>query len=813
MTANAPPFATTLMQEVPNNTLDQALWIVVQCFFALGVLVVLGANHTLNSHKLLILLAMLYLVSFMLPADPHFHAISPQSAIGTRLFHFITWTLFLISGVFANVGSGDYGPSGPVIGIDLGTTYSCVGIYRNDRVEIIANSQGARTTPSWVSFRNAERIVGESAKHALHAYPSQTVYSVKRLIGRTFDDPTLLGDVARMTFKVANRTGRPVIQVKEHGTLREFTPEEVSATVLRSMKEIAEAYLGTEVTHAVITVPAYFNDAQRQATKDAGRIAGLTVLRILNEPTAAAIAYGLDRKSSGSSKVLVYDLGGGTFDVSLLQIQGENFKVLATAGDARLGGEDFDNRIVDYFAKLYRHKLGVDITHIQRSMVKLKKEAERAKRLLSNTMSVELDIESFYRGRDFSATLTRTKFEQLNIDLFRRTLTLVQRVLNDAKLTTRDVDEIVLVGGSTRIPKIHQVLKEMFGGKEPSQGINPDEAVAIGAAISGGMLSGRDGLTSVSLDDVCPFTIGIETSGGVFTPFIHHNSPVPISHSKTLSTLEDDQSTVLIQVYEGEHDRTEQNTLIGEFEMTGIPPAARGAVQLEVKFELDANGILFVGAKERFTYAAAIRIPCGVNANTNFSGSTKSITISSRRSGLSEEELNQLISKSTQYFGDSSGNDLEGNDDPKADRLSDYDGTAEDANEKFSLEHTAPGLDLAERRISKLAETNEGIASDHMVDVSRKGYEGKAPFALSVEQTVVLRAEKSRRIETLVRGLEERLSDRQHTAALTAMGTNITDIEVDVRDVQFWRMENEFTATLADLDSVIRILVELDQRV
>ncbi|CAE6425141.1 unnamed protein product, partial [Rhizoctonia solani] len=646
---------------MPIVCLYQALGILINGFFLLGLLVVIGA--TTSSRKPLILLGMLYALSFMLPTDPHNHALSSTSLLGrglwwilkacswafghlfrllcsflfipvltllrysTRLFRFITWTLFLISGVFAFTPPADYGPPGPVIGIDLGTTYSCVGIYRDDRVEIIANSQGARTTPSWVSFRNTERIVGENAKHALHAYPSQTVYSVKRLIGRTFDDPKLQDDISRTTYKVVNRTGRPVIQVKEQGILRELTPEEVSAMVIRSLKETAEAFLGIKITEAVITVPAYFNDAQRQATKDAGRIAGLTVKRILNEPTAAAIAYGLDRKNFASSKILVYDLGGGTFDVSLLQIQGDNFKVLATAGDARLGGEDFDNRITDYFAKLYRLKFGVDVSQIPRSMAKLKKEVERTKRLLSHATSAELEIESFYRGRDFSATLTRAKFEQLNIDLFRRTLTLVQRVLNDAKLTTRDVDEIVLVGGSTRIPKIREILKDMFGGKEPNQGINPDEAVAMGAAISGGMLSGKGNLASVSLDDVCPFTIGIETSGGVFTPFIHRNSPVPISHTKILSTLEDNQSAVLIQVYEGEHEQTQLNTLIGEFEMTGIPPAARGAVQLELKFELDANGILLVGAKEKFT------------------GSFKSITISSRRSGLSEEELNNLVSK------------------------------------------------------------------------------------------------------------------------------------------------------------------------
>ncbi|KAG8763206.1 ATPase with role in protein import into the ER [Ceratobasidium sp. 423] len=786
--------------------LYQAMLIAMHGLFILGMLMLAGTN-TPNSRKLVILYMLLYLASYMLPADPHGYSKSVQLFMGkvtfwvfkmcfrafgylirlifslpfipiftllrysTRLFRFITWTLFVISGVFAHAAPGD-DPYGPVIGIDLGTTYSCVGVYRNDRVEIIANSQGARTTPSWVSIRNTEQIVGEGAKHALHAYPSQTIYSVKRLIGRTFDDPALMGDIAKMTFRVANRTGRPVIQVKEQGLLRELTPEEVSAMVLRSMKETAEAYLGTKVTRAVITVPAYFNDAQRQATKDAGRIAGLTVLRILNEPTAAAIAYGLDRRQE-SSRVLVYDLGGGTFDVSLLHIQGETFKVLATAGDARLGGEDFDHRIVDYFVKLYHQKFGVDITQVQRSMAKLKKEAERTKRLLSNAMTAELEIESFYRGRDFSATLSRAKFEQLNIDLFRRTLVLVQRVLNDAKLTAKDIDEIVLVGGSTRIPKIHQILTDMFGGKRPSQGINPDEPVAIGAAISGGMLSGKDSLASVSLDDVCPFTIGIETAGGIFTPFIRRNSPVPVSHTKILSTLEDNQSAVLIQVYEGEHDRTEHNTLIGEFEMTGIPPTARGAVQLEVKFELDANGILFVGAKEKFT------------------GNTKSITISSRRSGLTEEELNRIISQSGEYFGTESEDELEGGDGPQTYRLSEDKSTPRDT-------HTEDARD--------------GVANS-VTDLNEVGSKSGPTLILSVEQAAILRTEKMRRLEGLIMSLEERLRDGRRVDALTNTSRNLTAIEVTVREIQFWRAEESFTASLAEIDDVIHTLAELDQSV
>ncbi|KAG8732689.1 ATPase with role in protein import into the ER [Ceratobasidium sp. 423] len=521
-----------------------------------------------------------------------------------------------------------------------------------------------------------------------------------------------------MTFKVANHTGRPVIQVKEQGVLHELTPEEVSAMVLQSMKQTAEAYLGTKVTHAVITVPAYFNDAQR--------ITGLTVMRILNEPTAAAIAYGLDQKSSGTSRVLVYNLGGGTFDVSLLQIQGENFKVLATAGDAPLGSKDFDKCIMDYFAKLYCHKFGVDIMQVPHSMAKMKKEAEQAK-----------------QSSQIQSTLMHVKFEQLNIDLFQWTLMLIRRVLKDTKLMTRDVDEI------------HHILKDMFKGKEPSQGINPDEAIAIGAAISGGMLAGKDSLT-----------------GGVFTPFISCNSPVPISHTKLVSTLEDNQLMVLIQIYEGKHDQTKHNTLIGEFEMVGIPLAACGTVQLEVKFKLNANGILFIGAKEKFM------------------GSTKLITISS-----------------SQQFGIEEG--LEGSNVLPPESWSDDEGGAEDAGDEHSLKYMAVGHCQVKSRSSK-PEANEVLVGDSTIVRNGEESEGTTALAMSMEQLAILHMEKSCCIESLVRSLEECLSNRSYTVMLAAKGVNITAIEVTVCEVQFWRMEQAFTVNLAYFDDIIHTLVDLD---
>ncbi|KAH7333734.1 heat shock protein 70 [Rhizoctonia solani] len=518
---------------------------------------------------------------------------------------------------------------GTVIGIDLGTTYSCVGVHRGGRVEIIANDQGNRITPSWVQFADDERLIGDAAKAAFHTSPAQTVFDAKRLIGRKYDDSDVKRDMKHWPFKIVNKGGKPMIQVKNKGELKDFTPEEVSAMVLTKMKETAEAYLGHKVTHAVVTVPAYFNDAQRQATKDAGTIAGLTVLRIVNEPTAAAIAYGLDKKG-GETQIIVYDLGGGTFDVSLLSIDDGVFEVLATAGDTHLGGEDFDNRVIEHFIREYKKKTGTDVSKNQRALSKLKKEVEKAKRTLSSQMSTKLEIESFENGNDFSETLTRSKFEELNIDLFRKTMKPVEQVLKDAGVKKEDISDIVLVGGSTRIPKVQQLIKEYFG-KEPSKGINPDEAVAYGAAIQGGILSGEEGVDDVVLIDVCPLTLGIETTGGVFTKLIPRNTVVPTKKSQIFSTAADNQPTVLIQVFEGERSLTKDNNLLGKFELSGIPPAQRGVPQIEVTFEIDANGILKVGAADKGT------------------GKSESITITNEKGRLSPEEIERMVREAEEF--------------------------------------------------------------------------------------------------------------------------------------------------------------------